>query len=75
MGNKAAAGIGCEVTARLRKQTGVRMVFAAAPSQAEMLAGPCREKDIDWARVTAFHMDEYLDLAVGSPRRFGAWLR
>jgi glucosamine-6-phosphate deaminase len=75
MGNQAAAAIGDEIRACLRKQTGVRMVFAAAPSQAEMLAGLCREKDIDWTRVTAFHMDEYLSLAAGSPQRFGTWLR
>src|SRR5215472_8653752 len=75
MGNQAAAGIGDEIRACLRKQAGVRMVFAAAPSQAEMLAGLCGEKDIDWARVTAFHMDEYLGLAAESPQRFGAWLR
>lgn len=75
MGDQAAAGIGNEIRACLRKQAGVRMVFAAAPSQSEMLAGLCREEDIDWTRVTAFHMDEYLGLASGSPRRFGTWLR
>ena len=41
MGNQAAVAIGCEVQERLRKQAGVRMVFTAAPSQAEMLAGLC----------------------------------
>ena len=51
------------------------MVFAAAPSQAEMLAALRREKDVDWTRVTAFHMDEYLGLTPGSPQRFGTWLR
>lgn len=75
MGNQAAAAIGDKIRSCLRKQAGIRMVFAAAPSQAEMLAGLCREKDIDWKRVTAFHMDEYLGLAAGSPQRFGTWLR
>lgn len=75
MGNEAAAAIGDEIRACLRKQAGIRMVFAAAPSQAETLAGLCREKDIDWTRVTAFHMDEYLGLEAGSPQRFGTWLR
>jgi glucosamine-6-phosphate deaminase len=75
MGNHAAAAIGDEIRGCLRKQAGIRIVFAAAPSQAEMLAGLCMEKDIDWTRVTAFHMDEYLGLAAGSPQRFGTWLR
>src|SRR5690606_22588928 len=30
---------------------------------------------IDWARVTAFHMDEYLGLPAGAPERFALWLR
>jgi glucosamine-6-phosphate deaminase len=51
------------------------MVFAAAPSQSEMLAALREEKDIDWQCVTAFHMDEYLGLPAGAPQRFGLWLR
>lgn len=75
MGNRAAADIAREIRACLQKQPKVRMVFAAAPSQSEMLAALCKEKDIDWSRVTAFHMDEYLGLDVGSPQRFGIWLK
>jgi glucosamine-6-phosphate deaminase len=75
MGNEAGAGIGNEVRAYLLKQAGIRMVFAAAPSQSEMLAGLRKERDIDWTRVTAFHMDEYVGLTACSPHRFGTWLR
>lgn len=75
MGVQAAARIAAEIRVCLRQQAGIRMVFAAAPSQSEMLAGLSKEKDIDWTRVTAFHMDEYLGLPAGSPQRFGIWLR
>lgn len=75
MGHQAAAGISNEIRARLQRQTGVRMVFAAAPSQAEMLTALIAENEIDWRRVTAFHMDEYLGLSPDSPQRFGNWLR
>jgi len=75
MAKQAAAGIGDEIRACLRKQAGVRTIFAAAPSQAEMLAALSSEKDIDWTRITAFHMDEYLGLAANSPHCFGSWLR
>ena len=51
------------------------MIFAAAPSQSEMLAALRRQKGVDWSRVTAFHMDEYLGLPAGAPQRFGLWLR
>jgi glucosamine-6-phosphate deaminase len=32
------------------------------------------EREIDWGRVTAFHMDEYLGLTAQAPERFGVWL-
>src|SRR5271170_2861567 len=75
MGECAAADIAIEVRARLEKQPDVRMIFAAAPSQSEMLAALRKEKDIDWSRVIAFHMDEYLGLPENAPQRFGLWLR
>lgn len=75
MGKHAAADIAFEIRTCLGKQPGVRMIFAAAPSQSEMLAALSEEKDIDWSRVTAFHMDEYLGLPTDAPQRLGLWLR
>jgi glucosamine-6-phosphate deaminase len=74
MAERAAAEIAADVRSHLREQPGVRMIFAAAPSQAEMLHALCRQPDIDWPRVTAFHMDEYIGLSAGAPQRFAAWL-
>ena len=56
MGKRAAADIALEIRTRLEKQPDVRMIFAAAPSQSEMLAALRGQKDIGWSRVTAFHM-------------------
>ena len=53
----------------------LRMIFAAAPSQNETLAALARAGGIDWSRVTAFHMDEYIGLADDAPQRFGRYLR
>jgi glucosamine-6-phosphate deaminase len=75
MGARAAADIAEDIRIRVRNQPGVRIIFAAAPSQSEMLAALREEKDVDWSRVTAFHMDEYLDLPADAPQRFGLWLR
>ena len=74
MGRAAASDVASTLRDRLARQDIVRMVFAAAPSQAEMLGALASERDIDWRRVTAFHMDEYLGLAAQAPERFGAWL-
>lgn len=75
MGRKAASDVAGDLRGRLTAQSGVRMIFAAAPSQAEMLASLAEQPGIDWSRVTAFHMDEYLGLAENAPQRFGLWLR
>lgn len=53
----------------------VRIVFAAAPSQNELYEGLVREQGIDWSRVHAFHMDEYIGLPEDAPQRFGNYLQ
>jgi glucosamine-6-phosphate deaminase len=75
MGERAAADVAAEIRRLLAHQPGVRMIFAAAPSQSDMLASLREVSDVDWRRVTAFHMDEYLGLPPGHPQRFGNWLR
>ncbi|MFP5229472.1 MAG: glucosamine-6-phosphate deaminase [Acidobacteriota bacterium] len=75
LGEMAAQEIGAALREALRKKAHLRMIFAAAPSQSEMLAALLREPGIDWFRVTAFHMDEYIDLPEDAPQRFAAWLQ
>lgn len=77
MGKAAAADIAAELRTRLGAgpDATVRMVFAAAPSQRETLDNLVTEPDIDWSRVTAFHMDDYIGLADDAPERFSSWLR
>ena len=52
----------------------IRMVFAAAPSQNEMLDYLAESELIDWGRVTAFHMDEYIGLNGGAEQLFSLYL-
>jgi glucosamine-6-phosphate deaminase len=75
LGASAAADIGDALTRRLDSQPEVRVIFASAPSQEATLRHLAERPGIDWSRVTAFHMDEYLGLAPVAPQRFGNWLR
>ena len=75
LGKKAARDIAATIRSGLRDKQSLRMILAAAPSQSEMLAALACEPDIDWHRVTAFHMDEYIDLSEAAPQRFGTWLQ
>lgn len=74
LGQASAAEVAAELRARLTVQQEVRIVFAAAPSQQETLETLRDAPDIDWSRVTAFHMDEYIGLPADAPQRFGNWL-
>ncbi|UPK42531.1 glucosamine-6-phosphate deaminase [Paenibacillus pabuli] len=75
MGAAAAAAVGARLRQLLQdSECQVRMVFAAAPSQNELYEGLVREQGIDWSRVCAFHMDEYMGLADTAPQRFGQYL-
>ncbi|HEV2123694.1 MAG TPA: glucosamine-6-phosphate deaminase, partial [Chloroflexota bacterium] len=50
-------------------------VFASAPSQEEFLQGLAAATGIDWSRVRAFHLDEYVGLDPHAPQAFGQFLR
>jgi glucosamine-6-phosphate deaminase len=75
LGIAAARDIGDALVRRLASQPGARVIFASAPSQESTLRHLAKHPGIDWARVTALHMDEYLGLAPDAPQRFGTWLR
>jgi glucosamine-6-phosphate deaminase len=74
MGEAAGQMVGEHLRALLDQQPLVRMIFAAAPSQNEFLHTLGRVEGIDWSRVVAFHMDEYIGLPLDAPQRFGHFL-
>ncbi len=74
LGRSAATDIAASLAATIRNRGSARVVFAAAPSQAEMLAALRESTEVDWSKVDAFHMDEYVGLPSDSPARFTRWL-
>lgn len=74
MGTTAGNDIAEALRERLRSQDRVTVVFAAAPSQSSTLETLIAAPDIEWQRVHAFHMDEYIGLEPGRPELFGQWL-
>ena len=57
-----------------------RVIFACAPSQDEFLAALLEASrqpntSVDWSRVTAFHMDDYVGLYGAHPQSFRHYLR
>jgi glucosamine-6-phosphate deaminase len=74
MAAAAASDIAAALRSALATQPNVRAIFAAAPSQADTLAALAAAPGVDWDRVTAFHMDDYIGLAPQAPERFATWL-
>lgn len=74
VGRAAARSVADEILAAVSARGTARVIFASAPSQESMLAALAQDRRIDWSRVRAFHMDEYLGLDMDRPQAFGRWL-
>lgn len=74
MGEAAGRDIENKIIELLKIKSEIRMVFAAAPSQNEMLAYLAKSKKIKWNRITAFHMDEYFGLDENDLQSFSTYL-
>ena len=75
MGKAAAADIRACILSLLRQKETINMIFAAAPSQNEVLAALAADKTIPWGKINAFHMDEYIGLPADAPQGFGNFLK
>ena len=74
MGIAAAEALSQRIRELLETKEFVNIIFAAAPSQNEFLA-ELKGKDVDWNRINAFHMDEYVGLNRDAPQGFGNFLK
>jgi len=75
LGRAAAGAVAARMQELLARQPGLSAVFAAAASQVEFLTHLAAEPDVDWKRVTAFHLDEYVGVSATDGRSFGKFLR
>ncbi|WP_408008525.1 glucosamine-6-phosphate deaminase [Pseudalkalibacillus sp. A8] len=74
LGDNAGRQIAEKIKDLLQQKDEIRMVFAAAPSQNEVLSYLAQDKRIDWSRIVAFHMDEYIGLEESAPQTFSRFL-
>ena len=75
MGEAAAKDIKERIISLLSQKPEINMIFAAAPSQNDVLKALVEDKDIEWNRVNAYHMDEYIGLDKNAPQGFGNFLK
>lgn len=74
LGLSAAEEVSAKISQLLTVQDEVNIIFAAAPSQNEFLSG-LLSSEIEWGRINAFHMDEYVGLDACAPQLFGNFLK
>ena len=74
LGSSASKAISELMRSVIKEKGRVRMVFASAMSQTEFLKCLGEEADIDWTKVYAFHLDEYLDFPSDHEQSFAKFL-
>jgi glucosamine-6-phosphate deaminase len=75
MGRSAGAAVAERMRDAIASKGAVSVVFAAAPSQDDFLAALREEPRIEWDKVIAFHLDEYVGLNQNAPQSFRNYLR
>jgi len=74
MGAKAAGKGASLVSAALNTNGSARIILATGASQFEMLSELVKA-DVDWSKVTVFHLDEYTGIPDTHPASFRKYLR
>ena len=75
MGVGAAKEAAAKIKELISSKGEINIIFAAAPSQNEFLDSLISDKEIDWSKINAFHMDEYVGIAKDAPQAFSNFLR
>ncbi len=71
----AAAAAAAALTAAVVTRGEASVMFATGNSQLAFLDELAVRDDVDWSRVTAFHMDEYVGIPPSHPASFQRYMR
>jgi glucosamine-6-phosphate deaminase len=74
MGEAAARYAAAHISQAIAARGQASIILATGMSQFEML-GALVTLDVDWSRVTAFHLDEYVGLPITHPASFRRYLK
>ena len=70
LGRAAAEQASTAIRRAIGERGRARIIAATAASQLEFLEALTKSPDIDWAKVEAFHLDEYIGLPITHPGSF-----
>ena len=75
LGEAAAAFVGECLRQTIRAKKAANLIVATGASQYEFLAALRQQEGVDWQKVTAFHLDEYLGISATHSASFRRYLR
>ncbi len=75
MASAAATDGAAHIREAIAANGGAAIILATGASQFEMLDALLAQGDIDWSRVTVFHLDEYVGLPITHPASFRRYLQ
>jgi len=75
MGAAAAASAIQAIKKAIEEHGRANIILATGASQFEMLKNLVETESVDWARVTMFHLDEYIDMGPDHPASFRKFLK
>ena len=75
LGRQAANDVCQAIKKALSLKDEINIIFAAAPSQSDFLQTLISFKEIEWEKINAYHMDEYLGIDKNAPQAFGNFLK
>ncbi len=74
LGRRAAADGAALIISAIATQGHANLIVGTGASQFEMLAALVKHNEIDWSKVTAFHLDEYIGMPITHPASFRRYL-
>ena len=74
LGARAAAMGAAAMAAAIEARRAATIVLATGASQFELLEALVGHDEVDWSRVTVFHLDEYVGMGPGHPASFRRYL-
>lgn len=75
MARAAAAHAAGAIRSAIASRGRARIIVATGASQFEFLEDLTTNQPVDWARVTLFHLDEYVGLPIAHPASFRRYIR
>lgn len=75
MASAASASAAQAISKTIEDKGQANIILATGASQFEMLKNLVEVESVDWARVTMFHLDEYIDMGPDHPASFRKFLK